>query len=141
LDDPIYPWGSEPASNSSEKANFWQGMFPYQDRGEDGFSGTAPVMHYDPNGFGLYDMAGNVWEWCEDWYHAKAYEMKKASDSGGPEESFDPQDPLTPKRVMRGGSFLCNDSYCSGYRVSRRMKSSEDSGLNHTGFRCVRDGS
>jgi formylglycine-generating enzyme required for sulfatase activity len=138
LDDPIYPWGNEPAKNASSKANFWQGMFPYEDRGEDGFTGTSPVMSFVPNGYGLYDMAGNVWEWCEDWYHAQAYELNKG-ESAGPADSFDPQEPMIPKRVVRGGSFLCNDSYCSGYRVSRRMKSSEDSGLSHTGFRCVKD--
>jgi formylglycine-generating enzyme len=138
LDDPVYPWGNEPAQNASNKANFWQGMFPYQDRGEDGYTGTSPVMSFAPNGYGLYDMAGNVWEWCEDWYHAQTYELNDGGTSG-PEVSYDPQDPMIPKRVVRGGSFLCNDSYCSGYRVSRRMKSSEDSGLNHTGFRCVKD--
>lgn len=138
LEDPIYPWGNEPAKNASSKANFWQGMFPYEDTGEDGFIGTSPVMSFAPNGYGLYDMAGNVWEWCEDWYHSQAYKLNKG-ESTGPDDSFDPEEPLIPKRVVRGGSFLCNDSYCSGYRVSRRMKSSEDSGLSHTGFRCVKD--
>ena len=139
LEDPVYPWGNEPAKNASSKANFWQGMFPYEDRGEDGFRGTSPVMSFAANGYGLYDMAGNVWEWCEDWYHFEGYKMKEKGGSRGPSESLDPQEPRIPKRVVRGGSFLCNDSYCSGYRVSRRMKSSEDSGLNHTGFRCVKD--
>lgn len=139
LEDPVYPWGNEPVKNASSKANFWQGMFPYEDRGEDGFRGTSPVMSFAANGYGLYDMAGNVWEWCEDWYHFEGYKMKEKGGSRGPSESLDPQEPRIPKRVVRGGSFLCNDSYCSGYRVSRRMKSSEDSGLNHTGFRCVKD--
>jgi len=139
LEDPVYPWGNEPAKKASSKANFWQGMFPYEDRGEDGFRGTSPVMSFAANGYGLYDMAGNVWEWCEDWYHFEGYKMKEKGGSRGPSESLDPQEPRIPKRVVRGGSFLCNDSYCSGYRVSRRMKSSEDSGLNHTGFRCVKD--
>jgi len=139
LEDPVYPWGNEPAKNASSKANFWQGMFPYEDRGEDGFRGTSPVMTFEANGYGLYDMAGNVWEWCEDWYHFEAYGMKEKDGASGPSESLDPQEPMIPKRVVRGGSFLCNDSYCSGYRVSRRMKSSEDSGVNHTGFRCVKD--
>lgn len=139
LKDPVYPWGNQPAQNASTKANFWQGMFPYEDKGEDGFKGTAPVRRFEPNGYGLYDMAGNVWEWCEDWYHVNGYEMKNKDGSKGPSESLDPDEPWIPKRVVRGGSFLCNDSYCSGYRVSRRMKSSEDSGMNHTGFRCVKD--
>ena len=138
-EDPVYPWGNNPANSSANLANFWQGMFPYQDLGEDGYKGTAPVGSYPANSYGLYDMAGNVWEWCEDYYHYKAYKMKQDDGVKGPNEYFDPQEPLVPKRVVRGGSFLCNDSYCSGYRVSRRMKSSEDSGLNHTGFRCVKD--
>lgn len=143
LDDPIYPWGDESAKRSSHKANFWQGFFPYKNQEEDGFYGTAPVMSYEPNGYGLYDMAGNVWEWCSDWYHADSYTMAaqkgKVVNPEGPENSYDPREPYTPKRVVRGGSFLCNDSYCSGYRVSRRMKSTQDSGLSHTGFRCVMD--
>ncbi len=137
-DDPVYPWGNQSAKNASDKANFWQGLFPFQDRGEDGFTGTAPVMTYPPNGYGLYDMAGNVWEWCGDWYHAQAYSFE-ISGQDRPQKSLDPDEPMIPKRVVRGGSFLCNDSYCSGYRVSRRMKTSEDSGLSHTGFRCVKD--
>jgi formylglycine-generating enzyme required for sulfatase activity len=139
LENPIYPWGNEPVSKMTNKANFWQGFFPYQNLEEDGFYGAAPVMSFEPNGYGLYDMAGNVWEWCEDWYHSEAYRMKQNNSEKGPDTAFDPHDPNIPKRVVRGGSFLCNDSYCSGYRVSRRMKSSEDSGLIHTGFRCVKD--
>lgn len=143
LEEPIYPWGNKAAENSFDKANFWQGFFPYDNRVQDGYFGTAPVMSYAPNGYGLYDMAGNVWEWCSDWYHYDAYKMEARSglvrDPQGPADSFDPQEPYTPKKVVRGGSFLCNDSYCSGYRVSRRMKSSRDSGLSHTGFRCVQD--
>ncbi len=143
LDEPIYPWGNDAADKSSNKANFWQGFFPYQNREEDGFLGTAPVKSYAPNGYGLFDMAGNVWEWCSDWYHYDAYKMSAQSgtviDPMGPGSSFDPQEPYTPKKVVRGGSYLCNDSYCSGYRVARRMKSSRDSGLSHTGFRCVKD--
>ena len=88
-------------------------------------------------------MAGNVWEWCSDWYDANYYKLFPASTATinpqGPKKSFDPQDIYTAKKSLRGGSFLCNDSYCSGYRVARRMKSSPDTGLEHTGFRCVKD--
>lgn len=138
-----YPWGNESIENASDKANFWQGVFPYQNHELDGFYGTAPVKSFSPNGFGLYDMAGNVWEWCQDKYDATSYksdlEKGTITDPMGSDRYFDPREPLSPKHVIRGGSFLCNDSYCSGYRVSRRMSSSRDSGFNHTGFRCVVD--
>ncbi len=143
MNDPIYPWGNQAAGEGTPKANFWQGMFPYDNTEEDGFYGTAPVKSFPPNGYGLYDMAGNVWEWCADWYHAGYYQQLASNKSNegpqGPEQPYDPMEPYTPKRSMRGGSFLCNDDYCSGYRVARRMKSSPDSGLNHTGFRCVKN--
>ncbi|MGB3464629.1 MAG: formylglycine-generating enzyme family protein [Cyclobacteriaceae bacterium] len=142
-DDFKYPWGNEPISEAYTKANFWQGVFPVRNLEQDGFYYTAPVESFPPNGFGLYDMAGNVWEWCSDKYNINGYseEVKKAisKDPGGSERYFDPREPYAMKHVMRGGSFLCNDSYCSGYRVARRMSSSKDSGFNHTGFRCVKD--
>lgn len=135
-----YPWGNESVEKATDKANFWQGKFPYQNHELDGFFLTAPVRTYPPNGYGLYDMAGNVWEWCADQYDYRAYALFK--DVQNPINDFsynDPREPLSEKHVIRGGSFLCNDSYCSGYRVSRRMSSSKDSGFNHTGFRCVKD--
>jgi len=142
LEDVKFPWGNEPAEQAFDKANFWQGFFPYQNLEKDGFITAAPVKSFPPNGYGLYDMAGNVWEWCQDKYHYQAYsedESKGAvSNPTGPRDSFDPAEPYVPKHVIRGGSFLCNDSYCSGYRVARRMKSSKDSGFIHTGFRCVK---
>jgi formylglycine-generating enzyme required for sulfatase activity len=101
------------------------------------------VKTFTPNGYGLFDMAGNVWEWCSDIYNFEYYkelpEGTTAQNPKGPEKSYDPDEPYSFKRVLRGGSFLCNDAYCSGYRVARRMKSTPDTGLEHTGFRCVRD--
>ncbi len=143
LEGKIYPWGNEHIEEGQPKANSWQGHFPQYDTGWDGYLGLAPVMSFQPNGFGLYDMAGNVWEWCADWYHYDAYKMSSRPEGvvnpTGPDHSNDPQEPFASKRVMRGGSFLCNDSYCSGYRVARRMKSTPDSGASHTGFRLVKD--
>lgn len=138
----IYPWGSEPVS--TQMANYWQGDFPTNHVVEDGFERLAPVKSFPPNPIGLYDMAGNVWEWCADWYRHDYYQAAKTTRTVmnplGPTDSFDPMEPSVPKKVVRGGSFLCNDSYCSGYRVAARMKSSPDTGLEHTGCRCVRDG-
>lgn len=143
MQNAIYPWGNTPAEEATDKANFWQGAFPYLNSIKDGFLHTAPVKSYPPNGYQLYDMAGNVWEWCADQYHYNAYSMTRAGklveNPLGPDSSYDPQEPLASKRVTRGGSFLCHDSYCSGYRVARRMKSTEDSAMNHMGFRCVMD--
>jgi formylglycine-generating enzyme required for sulfatase activity len=143
IDSETYPWGSEHPDDGLSKANYWEGEFPYVNAQRDGYVYTAPVKSYPPNAYGLYEMSGNVWEWCADWYHAEYYQQVE-SDAGirnprGPLESYDPAEPLMPKKVSRGGSFLCNDSYCAGYRVSSRMKASRDSGHIHTGFRCVRD--
>jgi len=138
-----YPWGNESIENATDLANFWQGFFPYENKEADGFYGTAPVKSFPPNGYGLYDMAGNVWEWVQDKYNANTYATYKKQndikDPKGADQYFDPSEPGVPKHVIRGGSFLCNDSYCSGYRVSRRMSTSKDSGLNHTGFRLAMD--
>jgi len=138
----IYPWGNEHVNQGAPKANSWEGKFPYLNEKKDGYITAAPVKSFAANGYGLYDMAGNIWEWCSDWYHHDYYrqlEGKLTANPQGPEKSYDPQEPYTAKRSLRGGSFLCNDSYCSGYRAARRMKSSPDTGLEHTGFRCVRD--
>lgn len=138
----IYPWGNEPVNTGKPKCNSWEGKFPYLNEGKDGYLKAAPVKSYAPNGYGIYDMAGNVWEWCSDWYdynYYKSLEGKQALNPKGPVKSYDPQDPYTSKKCLRGGSFICNDGYCSGYRVARRMKSSPDTGLEHTGFRCVKD--
>jgi len=142
LQNQVYPWGNEPIDRGKPKANSWNGKFPYLNTGKDGFIGLAPAGQFSANGYGLYDMAGNVWEWCSDWYDSDYYQSlagKLTLNPKGPLNSNDPMDPYTSKRSLRGGSFLCNDSYCSGYRVARRMKSSPDTGLEHTGFRCVKD--
>ncbi|MDG1653571.1 MAG: formylglycine-generating enzyme family protein [Flavobacteriaceae bacterium] len=136
-----YPWGDEPITKGPVKANAWEGSFPYQNSLQDQFFYTAPVGSFEPNPFGLFDMAGNVWEWCSDWYDFTYYESfqnKKTSNPKGPDAPYDPYQPYLRQKVMRGGSFLCNDAYCSGYRVSSRMKSSPDTGLQHTGFRLVK---
>ena len=138
----LYPWGNQRVNEGSPKTNSWDGEFPHYNSNKDGFPRSAPVKSFPANPFGLYDMGGNVWEWCQDWYDEKYYEGlvgKENINPQGPSQSFDSADPTSPKKVLRGGSFLCNDSYCSGYRITRRMKSTPDTGLEHTGFRCVKD--
>ena len=141
--DAIYPWGNESINETPMKANFWQGHFPYKNTKQDGYHLTAPVGSFISNEYGLFDMSGNVWEWCSDFYHINSYSYDKEKgiciNPKGPKTSYDPSEPFAIKKILRGGSFLCNDSYCSGYRVSRRMSSSKDTGLMHTGFRCVKD--
>lgn len=141
LQNKIYPWGDEPVDVGKVKANTWQGHFPDHNALRDKFYGLAPVASFAPNGYGLYDMAGNAWEWCADYYHSEYYKTiaRGAVNPKGSANSYDPDEPYAKKRVIRGGSFLCNDSYCSGYRIARRMKSTEDSGMEHVGFRCIED--
>lgn len=139
LKDKLYPWGD--SKNITVCGNTWQGTFPEHNTLEDGFFETAPVKSYVANGYGLYDMAGNVWEWTGDWYNVNYYaecaKIGTVSNPLGADTHFDPRQPTMPQRVQRGGSFLCNDSYCSSYRSSARMHSSQDTGQDHVGFRGV----
>ena len=135
-------WGDEEFSEEKPQANIWQGNFPYKSVKPDGYFGTTPVKTFPGNSYGLYDMSGNVWQWCSDLYHVNYYaqEAKKEGVSINPTGSLislDPAEPFAEKRVHRGGSFLCHKSYCKGYRIAARMKTCPDTGLNHLGFRCV----
>ncbi|MGV3753895.1 MAG: formylglycine-generating enzyme family protein [Verrucomicrobiota bacterium] len=140
LDRKMYGWGEEQTPGGKWVANIWQGKFPNGNSMDDGFRTTSPVGTFPPNGFGLLDMAGNVWEWCADWYAPTTYAQMPERNPQGPsqQESNDPNEPGVAKRVQRGGSYLCSDSYCTGYRPSARMKNTPDSATSHTGFRCVR---
>lgn len=141
--DAKYVWGNEEFSEENPQANIWQGKFPYKSTKKDGEFGTTPVKNFKPNPYGLYDMSGNVWQWCSDLYNVSYYkeEAKKeiSINPEGPKESYDPDEPYAKKYVHRGGSFLCHDSYCKGYRLAARMKTCPDTSLNHLGFRCVKD--
>lgn len=136
-----YVWGPEKNPGGRRMANIWQGNFPTENTIADGFVATSPVRSFPENGYGLFDMSGNVWEWCQNWYCSDDYAREAAGGSSvdpvGAEAGHDVDEPDVPKRVIRGGSFLCSDVYCIGYRPSARMKSTPDTSLVHTGFRCV----
>jgi sulfatase modifying factor 1 len=138
-----FVWGAQFRPDGKWMANTHQGHFPDTDSGDDGHAGPSAVRSYPPNGYGLYDMAGNVWQWVGDWYRPDYYRTLAsggiARNPRGPESSFDPAEPTQPKRVMRGGSFLCTDQYCSRYMVGTRGKGEVSTGTNHLGFRCVKD--
>ena len=143
LSGAMYPWGDEFLPDGDAMANTWQGRFPHENTARDGFTGAAPVGSFPPNAYGLHDVSGNVWEWCADWYRPDTYQRDAAAgsptrDPRGPESSHDPQEPGQAKRVLRGGSFLCTEQYCSRYIVGTRGKGEVSSGANHIGFRCVR---
>ena len=140
LKNNIYSWGNESINQGRLKANTWEGKFPSSNKMKDKFYFTAPVKSFEPNGFGFYDLGGNVWEWCSDWYHSEYYNMiSKDTNQNpkGPKNSYDPMEPYSPKKVMRGGSFLCNDSYCNRYRASARTQNTPDSSTGNLGFRLI----
>jgi sulfatase modifying factor 1 len=139
----VYSWGNAFKPDGFHMANTFQGNFPFANTGEDGYHDIAPVKKYPPNGYGLYDMAGNVWEWCSDWYRGDYYASlagnKITNNPQGPAASLDPAEPNVPKKVQRGGSFLCTEQYCTRYMVGARGKGDWRSPASHLGFRCVRD--
>ena len=145
LDKQPYVWGDDKPTDSNIHANIWQGEFPYKNSAEDGYERTSPVKTFPPNGYGLYDMSGNVWQWCNDWYQVDIYRQragKKVIDNpAGPEKSFDPRQPYSPLRAQKGGSFLCNDGYCNRYRPGARHGCTPDTGMSHIGFRCIQTAS
>ncbi|MGB2838853.1 MAG: SUMF1/EgtB/PvdO family nonheme iron enzyme, partial [Actinomycetes bacterium] len=143
LEGTTYTWGDEPESADEQRANYWHGDFPW--RAEPGYGTTAPVGSYLPNGYGLADMAGNVWEWTADWYVETRFSdvapccAPRDPRGGTPEESLDPRQPQfrMPRKVIKGGSFLCADSYCLRYRPAARRPQMIDTGMSHIGFRCA----
>ena len=144
LDGAEFTWGDELMPGGKPHANFWQGEFPWQNLLEDGFEWTAPVGSFAPNGYGLYDMAGNVWEWTTDWYqeHGKIDSPCCTIDDprgGERDASFDPRTPNVkiPRKVMKGGSYLCAPNYCRRYRPAARMAQGIDTSTCHLGFRCI----
>ena len=131
LEQKTYPWGDELTPNGEHRCNIWQGGVPDHDTGEDGYIGTAPAGAFSPNGFGLYNLSGNVWEWCSDWFDPTFHVRGPRLNPGGPSTG-------TAKSI-RGGSYLCHDSYCNRYRVAARSANTPDSSTGNLGFRCVRD--
>jgi sulfatase modifying factor 1 len=143
LSGKLYPWGDDFRPGGKWMANTHQGTFPIKDTGDDGHIGISEVALFPPNGYGLYDMAGNVWQWTSDWYRPDYYARLMATSGTtrnpqGPSVSYDPGEPSEKKKVQRGGSFLCTDQYCSRYMVGTRGKGEVSTGTNHLGFRCVK---
>ncbi len=143
LSGALYPWGNEFLIDGRFMANTHQGHFPNQDTQADAHGGIALVAQYPANDYGLFDVAGNVWEWTSDWYRPDYYRAPTADgvadNPGGPADSYDPSEPGVAKRVHRGGSFLCTEQYCSRYMVGTRGKGESSTGTNHLGIRLVQD--
>jgi len=135
-----FTWGDN-QTELNAKANTWTGEFPTQNNKIDGFENKAPVKSFPSNAYGLYDMAGNVWEWTQDWYHVDYYkqllENGVVHNPNGAQKAFNPNNPYTQEKIIKGGSFLCSDTYCASYRISARMATSTDSGQEHLGFRTI----
>ncbi|MGE4607596.1 MAG: formylglycine-generating enzyme family protein [Myxococcota bacterium] len=131
LEQKTYPWGDELTPDGEHRCNIWQGIFPSDNHACDGFYATAPVDHYAPNGHGLYNTTGNVWEWCADWFSTTFHGVGAQRNPKGPATGS--------HRVIKGGSYLCHASYCFRYRVSARSASTIDTSIGHTGFRCAKD--
>jgi formylglycine-generating enzyme required for sulfatase activity len=140
FDKKKYSWGDQPKHFTEPLANLWQGKFPYHNENKDGYLETSPVGSFPPNGYGLYDISGNVWEWVSDWYHPDYFRTSPKINPKGVkrQQSYDPNEPGVPKRIVKGGSFLCSENYCTGYRPSARMATDPRSSSNHNGFRCVK---
>ena len=143
LSGKIYAWGDEFHPGGKAMANTWQGKFPVKDEGTDGYAGLAPVAKFPPNGYGLYDVAANAWEWVNDWYRPDTYARMKLTGTlqrnpQGPSTPYDPAEPTEKKKVHRGGSFLCTDQYCTRYMVGTRGKGEVKTASDHVGFRCVK---
>ena len=142
LDRKRYSWGDELKPGGRWMANIYQGRFPSKNTAEDGYVTTSPVTAFPPNNFGLYDMSGNVWQWCSDWYRPDYFRELAArgvvKNPRGPDGGYDPQEPDLPKRVQKGGSFVCSDQYCARYLVGSRGKGAVDSGDSNIGFRTIR---
>lgn len=131
LENKRYAWGDELTPNGQHMCNIWQGNFPSLNTKEDGYEGTAPAQSFPPNGFGLYNVSGNVWEWCSDWFSRSIHNRGGRDNPQGPENGT--------AKVMKGGSYLCHESYCNRYRVAARTFNTPDSSTGNLGFRCVKD--
>jgi formylglycine-generating enzyme required for sulfatase activity len=131
LEHARFPWGDELTPQGRHLCNIWQGSFPDSDSGDDGYTAPSPVRAFPPNAFGLYAVSGNTWEWCQDWFHPAHHLVAASANPTGPEQGH--------ARVMKGGSYLCHESYCNRYRVAARTSNTPDSATTNLGFRCVRD--